>query len=205
MAEEYPKLTTKEELFCLNYVKNFNATQAALNAGYSPNTAYIIGHENLRKPKISKRISQIKEEMTSKIHIEAMDILNKYIAIAFSDMGDYIDYGTEENEVVDNQGNAKTYKNSYVRLKEKALTDTTLIQEVKQGKDGISIKLCDKMKAMEKLEKYFDLLPDEFKRKMEKRKLELEERKVIIAEKQVDDLDDDIEYVVEDEENEEGN
>jgi phage terminase small subunit len=44
---------------------------------------------------------------------------------------------------------------------------------VKQGRDGVSIKLADKMKALEKLSLYFDLFPDNFKRKIEEEKLKI--------------------------------
>lgn len=47
------KLTAKEERFCYEYCIDFNATQAALRAGYSPKTAYAIGAENLRKPNLN--------------------------------------------------------------------------------------------------------------------------------------------------------
>ena len=47
------KLTYKEQAFCIEYVKNgYNATQAAIKAGYSERTARQIGTENLSKPHI---------------------------------------------------------------------------------------------------------------------------------------------------------
>lgn len=51
-------LTPKQEMFANEYLKHFNATSAALNAGYSPKTAYSIGWENLRKPEIAEAISK---------------------------------------------------------------------------------------------------------------------------------------------------
>jgi phage terminase small subunit len=45
-------LTRKQERFVEEYCVDFNATQAAIRAGYSPSTAYSIGSENLRKPEI---------------------------------------------------------------------------------------------------------------------------------------------------------
>ena len=77
---------------------------------------------------------------------------------------------------------------------ESAVVDGTLIQEVSQGKNGIKIKLHDKMKALEKLEKYFDLLPDKFQRRIEEEKLkiaqcklELEKAKVLGDNTEVED------------------
>ena len=51
------KLTKKQDAFVKAYLLNgFNATQAAIEAGYSEKTAYSIGNENLSKPEIKKAI-----------------------------------------------------------------------------------------------------------------------------------------------------
>lgn len=56
------ELTEKQSLFCLYYIKSFNATMAAIKAGYSPDTAHVIGHENLRKPNIKAAIDKAMAE-----------------------------------------------------------------------------------------------------------------------------------------------
>lgn len=62
MAEK--KLTAKEELFISEYLANgFNATQAAISAGYSEHTARQIGYENLTKPYIKQYIDSVKKEL----------------------------------------------------------------------------------------------------------------------------------------------
>lgn len=40
------KLTDKQELFAREYLKDLNATQAAIRAGYSEKTARATGSEN---------------------------------------------------------------------------------------------------------------------------------------------------------------
>lgn len=57
-------LTPKQARFVDEYLVDFNATQAAIRAGYSEKTAYSIGWENLRKPEIKKAISERIAEMT---------------------------------------------------------------------------------------------------------------------------------------------
>lgn len=57
------RLTPKEQLFVAEYLKDFNATQAAIRAGYSKKTAYIIGHENLRKPKIQTALADSRNSL----------------------------------------------------------------------------------------------------------------------------------------------
>ena len=51
-------LTNKQRAFVSEYLIDFNATQAALRAGYSERTAYSIGQENLNKPEIKSEIEQ---------------------------------------------------------------------------------------------------------------------------------------------------
>ncbi len=56
------KLTDKQELFAREYLKDLNATQAAIRAGYSEKTARATGSENLSKPDIADRIAELKAE-----------------------------------------------------------------------------------------------------------------------------------------------
>ncbi len=54
------KMTEKQKKFCIEYLKDLNATQAAIRAGYSENTADVIGCENLGKPNI---MTYVKEKL----------------------------------------------------------------------------------------------------------------------------------------------
>lgn len=56
------KLTDKQSKFVQEYLIDLNATQAAIRAGYSENTAQVIGSENLSKPIISNAISNARKE-----------------------------------------------------------------------------------------------------------------------------------------------
>lgn len=59
--------TTKQRVFVEKYLygdKPFNATAAAIAAGYSKRTAYSIGAENLKKPEIAAEIERCLGEMT---------------------------------------------------------------------------------------------------------------------------------------------
>lgn len=74
-------LTDKQVRFCLEYIKDFNATEAAKRAGYSKRSAYSIGQENLRKPEIKHRIELLKAEITSEIKIDIQFIIKNTIEI----------------------------------------------------------------------------------------------------------------------------
>jgi phage terminase small subunit len=179
------ELTDKQRLFCIHYIKTFNATQSAIKAGYAPESAHVRGSELVRNSKVATEIRRIKGKMTSELFIDAMDVLNKYVKIAFADITDYLTFGQKEIEVMgpfgpieDEDGNVMTKAVNYVEFNESNMIDGSVISEVKQGKDGVSIKLADKMKALEKLSLYFDLFPDRFKREIEEEKLKIAHHKV---------------------------
>lgn len=85
MAEEH-KLTAKEEKFCQEFIKDFNATQAAIRAKYSKATARQIGSQNLSKLDIKIRIAELIE--ADEMH--EGEIKKRISAIARTDMSDYM-------------------------------------------------------------------------------------------------------------------
>jgi phage terminase small subunit len=175
---ENDELTDKQRLFCIYYVKCFNATQAAIKSGYSPDTAHVQGSRLLSNVKVSEEIKRLKSNMANALFIDAMDVLNKYVAIAFADLTDYVDFGQEDvplftkrgTPILKEDGSQMTSKQTFVAFKNANEVDGTIISELKEGKE-LSIKLHDKMKALEVLTRYFDLLPDNHKRMVEEQKL----------------------------------
>lgn len=166
---ENDELTEKQKLFCLFYLKNFNATKAYQKAyGAEYNTAAVLGHRLLKNDKISKEIRAIKAERQNALFLDAKDVLQKYMDIAFADITDYLSFGSNEYVSRDEDGEIRYDENeqpiyyslSHVTLSESDEVDGSLITEVKQGKDGISLKLADKMKALEMLAKHTDLLDE---------------------------------------------
>lgn len=59
LKELASKLTEKQKRFADYYIETGNATEAAFQAGYSPNSIGEIGSENLKKPLIKEYISTI--------------------------------------------------------------------------------------------------------------------------------------------------
>jgi len=71
-------MTDKQKRFCDEYLIDCNATQAAIRAGYSPNSAKQIGQENLTKPDLREYI----DEQLKKLHdakIADADEVIKYL------------------------------------------------------------------------------------------------------------------------------
>lgn len=78
-------LTDKQKRFCEEYLVDFNATQAAIRAGYSKKTAKEVGCQNLTKLNIQNYISERKDAMTAKTEITVERVLAEYAKLAFFD------------------------------------------------------------------------------------------------------------------------
>lgn len=92
------KLTDKQRRFCEEYIIDFNATQAAIRAGYSKKTAQEIGSENLSKPIIQHCIQYSMDKMTEKAEIETKWILDNLKDIVNRAMKSHVLMGTKFSE-----------------------------------------------------------------------------------------------------------
>ncbi len=75
-------MSPKQERFCIEYLIQMNASQAAVSAGYSPKTAGAIGSENLKKPNIRNRISELQQERSNRMQVTADHVLAAIVSIA---------------------------------------------------------------------------------------------------------------------------
>lgn len=180
------ELNDKQRLFCIIYAKRQNATKAYQEVyGCSYDVAAVNGSRLLKKAKIKAQIDSLFESELNKEFLKK-GLIQLYKDIAFSNVNDYLKFGkkkvpqwTKDKDgdfipVIDpNTGEQKIFEFNYVDLKESENLDSSIITEVSEGKDGIKIKLADKMKAMEVLSKLSNLLSDE-----EKGKLDIEHKKL---------------------------
>ncbi|WP_112288416.1 terminase small subunit [Rahnella sp. AN3-3W3] len=83
-------LTDKQEMFCREYLIDLNATQAAIRAGYSENTARKIGSENLTKPDVQNRIAELKLQRNEQVNIDAAYVLRRLVEIDQMDVLDIL-------------------------------------------------------------------------------------------------------------------
>lgn len=177
-------LTPGRQMFCVYYNRTFNATQSYQKAfGCKYETAMVEGCKLLRNPRIREELDRLKEIKRQQIVAGTDDIVELQMRIAFADIGYYMQFGRAEVEVMgpfgpikdEETGEVITREVNTVRLNESDNVDTQIIQEVKQGRDGVSIKLADKQKAIEWLTNYFEANPqDKHKREFDKRRLEIE-------------------------------
>ena len=159
-------LTDKETDFVLYYLESNNATQSYLKS-YKINKKWagIKGYQLLHKPKIESAIKKLK-----KIQKHALDVNpNLYVETllkgASADIGDYIEFREEDVPILDADGSQMRdpdtgeplYKKvNKMHLTDSAFVDTGVVTGIKQGRDGISITLVDKLKCLELLRKYFN-------------------------------------------------
>lgn len=169
------ELTEKQRLFCMYYIRSFNATksyQKAYQCSYQMACGH--GHELLKNVEIKNEIMRLKQARINREFLSEHDIFQKYMDIAFSDITDYLQFGTEEIPVIGAFGVLKDKETgepitkvvNVVHFKPSAEVDGTIISEVKQGKDGASIKLADRMKALDWLAAHMDLATAEQKAKI---------------------------------------
>ena len=78
------KLTDKQTLFIHEYLSNgFNATQAAKSAGYSSDTAFTIGCENLKKPYIREEIDRVLDTILANKKEKTVQLREEYEKLAY--------------------------------------------------------------------------------------------------------------------------
>ena len=89
-------MTKKQKRFVEEYLIDLNATQAAIRAGYSPDTAGSIGAENLKKPEIKSRIDKAMAERSRRTGINQDRVLQELARIGFAKITDVVDPETAE-------------------------------------------------------------------------------------------------------------
>ncbi|EKN4765911.1 MULTISPECIES: terminase small subunit [Yersinia] len=75
------KLTDKQELFAREYLKDLNATQAAIRAGYSEKTAQVQSSRLLSNVMVQQRVSELAAERNSRVGIDADYVLRQAVKL----------------------------------------------------------------------------------------------------------------------------
>ena len=106
----------------------------------------------LQKDKIKKYINELQDEIRQNVIVNMGNVIDLMKRVAFADIGDFVEFGSEEKE----NSNGEKYVKNYINFKDIEEVDGQLINEVSVGKDGIKVKLVSKEKALEFLAKYMD-------------------------------------------------
>lgn len=100
-------LNDRQQLFVAEYIKDLNATQAAIRAGYSENTAGSQGHDLLKKPEIAEAIELAMDERARAVGIDANWVLQQAVTLHRRCMQDVLPLTDRKgNQIYDDEGNA---------------------------------------------------------------------------------------------------
>lgn len=136
------KLTDKQQAFIAEYLKCWNATKAALQAGYSPKSARQTGSENLSKPYIADEIKARIAEMK----MSGDEALVRLAEIARGDIEDFLTIDTDATGL----DFVKAQKAGKIHL----------LKKITFGKTTISFEMYDKQAALNTIAKHHGLLND---------------------------------------------
>lgn len=164
------RLTDKQRKFCDEYLIDLNATQAAIRAGYSEKTAYRTGADNLRKPQIEEYIAKRQKELSRSTEITQERVIKELALIAFSNNADYAHVVEKKMkaevdgalvDVLDEDGKPVMYRTVEPVLTEELTEEQKrALAVIKKGREGLEVKSCDKVKALELLGKHLGIFTD---------------------------------------------
>lgn len=146
------KLSDKQERFCREYLRDLNATQAAIRAGYSKRSAEMQASRLLRNDKVKKFLETNSKKIADKLEISAERVLNELAKLAFYDA----------RKMFDDDGNPIHIS----RLDDNAAASIVGVEVVTRGNDDhgyadiMKVKLADKKGALELLGKHLKLFTD---------------------------------------------
>lgn len=162
-STQFEPISVLKEAYCQEYIKcPENQTQAAINAGYSPNTAAKFASQNMRDERVQKRIAELMEERNKRIRVSADYVLMRLVEI---DQMDVID-------ILDDEGGLKPISQwpKVWRTSLSAMDINRIRMAGKDDEDDIEstlqkIKWPDKVKNLELIGKHVDV--NAFKERLE--------------------------------------
>ncbi|MED3623249.1 MULTISPECIES: terminase small subunit [Neobacillus] len=144
------KLTAKQKRFVEEYLIDLNATQAAIRAGYSPDSARAIGAENLTKPDIRARIDKALAERSKRTGINAERVLRELARIALVNPANVIDF--EEATISGDASEDDLAAIASVKVKTIPGENGDIVER--------EVRLYDKNRALELLGKHLGMFKD---------------------------------------------
>lgn len=101
MGEKLLALTPKRRRFVEEYRVDWNATQAAIRAGYSPKTANEQGSQLLAKLSIQEALAEVMAEDSARCQVRYEDVIAEVVKIGFVNIMDFMHIGDDGEPLVD--------------------------------------------------------------------------------------------------------
>lgn len=164
------KLTPKQEMFCLEYLIDLNATQAAIRAGYSVRTAKEQGYDLLTRPHINARVQELKQVRVVRAEKSADDVIKELENVAFSRIGEVIEWNESGMAFIKNSDELNDDVMASIESVQvtEEVTHTTANKAEGDSKRKVQsranikskVKLHNKMSALTQLAKHHGLVND---------------------------------------------
>lgn len=151
-------LTPKQQRFVEEYLIDLNATAAARRAGYSERTADRIGPELLGKTWVAEAIAAGQVKLTRKLEVKAESVLAEYARVAFSDIGQVLDFSSAEPRLKSANEISEDARRAIASVKVRRYTEGH--GDAAREVEVTEFKLWDKLNALEKLARHLGLLKD---------------------------------------------
>ena len=149
MSKGKLKLNDRQEMFCLEFIKDLNATQAAIRAGYSKKTAEQQASRLLTVVKIKARIDELQSKRNERLQVDADYILKRLVEIDEMDVLD----------ILNDDGGLKPVKEWPITWR-RSLSGLEVVEMMTDG-DPVGalkkIKWPDKIKNLELLGKHISV------------------------------------------------
>jgi len=162
------KLNEKQQRFVDEYLIDLNATQAAIRTGYSAKTADVQGSRLLGNVKVQVELKKAMQKREERTEITQDMVLKELFKVAFANGSDFAKVTTKPimEQVVN--GTTGEWEEKEVLKQFVELTDTDNLPEekkaaiacIKEGKFGIEVQSCDKVKALELIGKHLGMFKD---------------------------------------------
>lgn len=163
-------LTPKQQIFCDEYLIDFNAKRSAIKAGYSKKTAKEMGHENLTKPHLQAYLQKRMKDREERTEITQDRVLEELATFGFANIKDFIETGSSD---------FVTFKNIDKISKEsaRAIESIKMIKNLHGG--SLEFKLHSKSRGLELIGRHLGMFHDSIDLYAEMRyKLSMEELKL---------------------------
>ena len=89
-AEATYKRKAREQIFCAEYLKDFNGTRAAIAAGYSKKSAHVFATRLLKNVKVREILTSKLKKHIEKIELSEEMVVGELMKLSFSNMLDYM-------------------------------------------------------------------------------------------------------------------
>ncbi|MCU6180752.1 terminase small subunit [Enterobacter roggenkampii] len=172
-STQYKPLTAMQEAYCQSYIKTpENQSQAAIDAGFSPNTAAVKASVMMRDERIQKRIAELMEERNKRNRVSADYVLMRLVEI---DQMDVLDILNDDGGMKPIAEWPRVWRTSLSAMDIATIKTTQASLQKENGEADLSVedvehilkkvKWPDKVKNLELIGKHVDV--NAFKERLE--------------------------------------